>query len=349
MNDFKTNKQGVSLQCSQCGGSLRFDPKTQMLVCEICGSSFHESEFMQGNASPEKKVGDDGVMHYHCPSCGAEVEGDENLASGFCPYCGNPVIFDGRLNGELKPNLIIPFTIDKESAKETLRKYLKGFKYVPSSFLKEANLNRITGIYYPFWEADIDTNSSMVAEGQTVSSWTVGDTEYTETRYYEVFRRGIIHFEDISVNALKNADKNLIESVLPYPIEAHEDFKAQYLAGFYSKKNDLLYDDVVGEIRGKLEDYSRRILLKTVNGYNGGLRVINSKADVFNKSHDYTFLPVWEITYKYRGKEYTYAVNGATGKAFGKVPVSRPKLCLTFGAVVAGFFAVLSFVGGLLI
>ena len=273
---------------------------------------------------------------------------DETTTTEFCAFCGSPVVLRGRVNGLLKPNLIIPFAITKDKAKKILIDYLKNYMYVPKSFYEEANLDKITGIYYPFWEADVDTNSSMKAEGTKVRTWVVGDRKYTETSYYNINRAGEIHLEDVSVNALKSADKKLIESVLPYPIDAHKEFKMEYLTGFISKKNDLSYEELSEEMNNKIADYANKILLNTVSGYNGGVRIIHSNSILKKQSHDYTLLPVWIVDYKYKGKDYTFAVNGATGKPFGEIPISKPKLWLTFAGVIAAITTLLSIIGGLL-
>ena len=47
-------------------------------------------------------------------------------------------------------------------------------------------------------------------------------------------------------------------------------------------------------------------------------------------------LPVWFLNYKYKGKDYEFAMNGQTGKIEGYLPVSVPKLI----ALGVGLFAV---------
>lgn len=348
MGDFDSVEQGISLKCPHCGSSLTFNPDSQLLECEVCGSKFNEDELKNKTITfKEQETFDEELKDYHCPSCGAEIMADENTTTEFCAYCGSPVVLRGRVNGMLKPNLIIPFAINKEKAKQILIDYLKNYLYVPKSFFEEANLNKVTGIYYPFWEADVDTNSNMTAEAKKVRTWMSGDRKYTETSYFNIYRSGEIHFEDISVNALKSADKKLIESVLPYPIESHKDFKMEYLTGFYAKKNDLTFDEVSEEIGNKISSYSNTVLLNTVSGYNGGVIIKDSHTSVKKQSHDYTLLPVWILDYKYKGKDYTFAVNGATGKAFGEIPISKAKLWFTFAGVTASIVAFLSLIGGL--
>ena len=349
MSDFKTAKQGASLVCPGCGGKLTFDPESQMLVCKNCSNTYSEEE-IHGKLSSfkEEETFDEELKDYHCPSCGAEIFGDQTTATEFCVYCGSPVVFKGRVSGILKPRYIIPFTISKEQAKECLKEYLKDYLFIPKSFYSEANLEKITGIYYPFWEADIDTKSQLTAEGTTVSTWTTGDKQYTERKFFAIQRAGDIHFEDVTVNALKGADKKLIESILPYNIKDHKDFKMEFLSGFHAKKNDLSFEDVNNEINSKVGEYAEKVLLGTVDNLYDSVSVTSSNTKIVSKSHDYVMLPVWVLTYKYRNKTYTFAVNGTTGKSFGEIPISRGKLWATFGSVAAGLLALISLIGGLL-
>ena len=57
-----------------------------------------------------------------CPSCGAEMICDATTAAASCPYCGNPTIVPGQFTGGLRPELVIPFKLDKAAAKGTIHK-----------------------------------------------------------------------------------------------------------------------------------------------------------------------------------------------------------------------------------
>lgn len=346
MSGFSNEKQGIALKCPSCGSDVVYDPVKKLFTCSVCKSEFNEEQLEDKAISfTESKTFDEVLKTYYCPSCGAEVITDENTATEFCAYCGTPVVLSGRVSGEIKPDLIIPFELSKEQAKTCIKEFLDNYSFVPKSFYKEANLNKITGIYYPFWESDIDSDSKLFAEGQIVRTWTTGETEYTETSYYDVKREGDIHFEDISVNALKASDKKLVESILPYPIKNHIPFDMKYLAGFYAKKNDLRFDEVKGEILSKLSEYSKQMLLGTTGNYTN-ITVNYAKANVVNEKHDYTLLPIWILSYKYRKKNYTFAVNGVTGKVFGEVPLSHARLGLTCAGISGIVFAVLALLGG---
>ena len=64
-----------------------------------------------------------GLNTYHCESCGGEIVADENTAASTCPFCGNPVVMTGKLSGDLRPDILIPFKLDKKAAKAGLMKH----------------------------------------------------------------------------------------------------------------------------------------------------------------------------------------------------------------------------------
>jgi len=344
--------EGVSLKCLNCGSPLEFNPETQLFVCSTCQSEFSREKLgrnlddLNDDDEEQREFYDENIKEYHCPSCGAEILSDENTTTDFCVYCRNPVVFKGRVNGELKPDLIIPFKITKEEAKQILKEHLLCYGFIPDDFFEEANLDNVSGVYYPFWEADVDTNCTITATATKVDTWRAGDRRYTKTSYYDVYRNGDIHFEDLSVNALKSADKTLVEGVLPYPIKEHIPFDIAYLTGFHAKKNDLEFKDVRPEINLKMKDFSYKILRDSIGSYNS-IKINSHNIRVKNQKKDYTLLPIWILSYKYNDKMYTFAVNGSTGKMFGDIPLSKSKLGWSFVSILFAIFLFATLLGGL--
>ena len=184
--DDDARAEGVSLKCLSCGSPLEFNPETQMFVCPACESEFTREKLgrnLDDLNDDEKQIEyyDESIKEYHCPSCGAEILSDENTTTDICVYCQNPVVFKGRVNGQLKPDLIIPFKITKEEAKQILYEHLMCYGFIPNDFFEEANLDHVSGIYYPFWESDVDTNCSLTATATKVETWRAGDRRYTKT------------------------------------------------------------------------------------------------------------------------------------------------------------------------
>lgn len=344
-------EEGESVLCKNCGAALVFSPELGKFSCEFCGSTFTAAEL--DGVPEDPSVAEDAAFcealsEFRCPSCGAEVVADDHTSAEFCAYCGNPVILSGRLSGQHKPAKIIPFSLSKEQAIAALKAHLGKKRMIPKGFFSDATMDKFTGVYYPFWLTDADTDCAIQATGTHVTVWVSGKRRYTRTDYYQVWRRGDVHFEDITTNALSVADKALLEGVLPYPSDAHIDFDMRYMSGFYAKKNDLMQKDVADEVKQKMRTYSGQLLSQTASGYHTFR--IDKQAVLVNKSRwEYTLLPIWILHYKYKKKIYHFAVNGLTGKVFGDLPLSRPKFWGLVGGLFALFTTVFSLIGAFLL
>ena len=89
-------------------------------------------------------------------------------------------------------------------------------------------------------------------------------------------------------------------------------------------------------------------LRDTIRGYN----TVHPNAPrmlIQNIHWDYTLMPIWLLTYQRKGKTYTYAMNGYTGKVYGQLPVSGKKLAILGGAIGAAVAVLIALIGFLLI
>jgi hypothetical protein len=58
----------------------------------------------------------------------------------------------------------------------------------------------------------------------------------------------------------------------------------------------------------------------------------------------YVLLPVWLLNTKYRGKTYTFAMNGQTGKMTGSFPACPKRTAVWFGGIWAAATALVSLI-----
>ena len=339
----------LTYKCPNCDAGLVFDAEKQSFVCDFCMSSFTEEELAMTAAAEKAEEAERAnaefaseIDQYYCPSCGAEVIADKSTVSDMCYYCHNPIVLSDKVSGVMKPSKIIPFKFSKEEAQGHFLRFAKKKWFVPRDYFADAQVDKISGVYYPFWVTDADTDSEMNAIGKNVRTWRSGDYKYTETTTYSVYRQGRIHFEDITTSAISTEDKAMLEGILPYPTEAYKDFSMPYLQGFVAKKRDLDRDSLTGEVKERMNGYAQTLLCKTTR-YDS-ISVKNVKVAVLASSWLYSLMPVWILTYikqgktKEKDKTYTYAMNGDTGKLYGELPVSIPKLLLVaLLTLIAGF------------
>ncbi|MBR5124741.1 MAG: zinc ribbon domain-containing protein, partial [Clostridia bacterium] len=317
-------------------------------------SEFDESELSNtGAAEAAEKQRAEGESFceqmnlFTCPNCGAEVVADDNTVADYCYYCHNPVVHAGRLSGQLRPHKVVPFRITQKEAEELFLKWCKKKWFLPGAFKSRAHAQQIRGIYFPFWVTDADTQGSADFRATRVHTWRMGDYKYTNTKVYKLERAGEIHFEDIVTCALSDADKKMLEGMLPYPSEELSDFSMPYLSGFFAKKRDIERDALSEEVRGRMNDYTAALLRSSVRDSYTTITPETVNVDIKESHWEYALLPIWVLTYTHKdGKVYTFAINGSTGKIYGELPVSQLKLALLTAAIALPSTALLSLIGG---
>lgn len=354
----------VSYQCPNCRAPLSFDPATGQFTCQYCSSSFTKQVLEQMDEKQEKKVTENGqepgkrrnedddycanMEEYACPNCGAVVACEGNTAATECVYCHTPVIHRGKLAGQMRPARIVPFRYDRKMAEEAFLAFVSKHKFVPRGFFAKGQIERMQGVYYPFWVTDADTQAGLEARATRVRSWRSGNYRYTETSHYKIIREGQIHFEDLTTSALSEADKKMVEGILPFPSAALEAFSMPYLSGFLTKKRDIERDVLEEEVEERMRKYAREMLRETIQGY-ATVAPETAGLSVYRENWEYALMPIWIMTYQGKKRTYTYAMNGHTGKIYGELPVSGRKLWALFGGILAAATAVIGLIGGLLL
>lgn len=326
-------------KCPCCDGAIEFDSASQNMKCPYCGTEFEvetlkaydeamqdqPEDNMQWNAQAgnEWREGEtDGLRIYTCNTCGGEIVGDETTGATECPFCGNPVVMTGQFSGALKPDLVIPFKLDKKAAKEALKNHYKGKILLPKVFKDENRINEIKGIYVPFWLFGADANGFIRYRATKVRSWSDSDYHYTETRHYSVIRSGEIGFDNVPVDGSTKMENNLMESIEPYDLSDAVDFQTAYLSGFFADKYDVDAENSVGRANERIRRSTEEAFASTVIGYTT-VTPVSTNISLSNGSAKYALYPVWLLSTKWNGQNYTFAMNGQTGKFVGDLPMDK--------------------------
>lgn len=341
----------TSYKCPSCGAGIHYKPALKKFKCDFCLSEYAEAEIDDLYKKKEQEHAheheSEQLQSYTCNSCGAQVVTDETTTATFCYYCHNPVILSNRLEGDFRPKKMIPFSIDKEKAKASFLKWAGNKKFVPKDFTSSSQLEKITGVYLPYWWVDAKADVNYTGEGRNVRVWRSGQTEYTETTKYQIVRQGVIDLNNVGEVAFSKIDKSLLNGISPYRESEAVEFSMPYLSGFFAEQYDIEREEVTPMIEGQVNRYYSYLVNELVSGYDQVVNV-NDGVDIKLEDWNYTLLPAWILTYLYNGKTYVYAVNGQTGKSFGELPLSKPRLSSAFGIIFGVTFVAL-LLGGLLI
>lgn len=347
-----TEPKVIEYKCPCCGAGLLFRGDSQQLTCEYCDNSFdletvrafnasesqETSEEFQWDQGPSERWSDaeeSRLNVFICPSCGGEIMTEETTAASFCPYCDNPTIMPGRLSGGLKPDAIIPFRMSKEDAKEAFRKLCKGKPLLPGMFTKEQRIEKITGIYVPFWLYDCCGNFDGNYNATRIHTWADANYNYTRTEHFLLKRGARADFQGIPMDGSSKMDNTLMESIEPFDYSQLQNFDMAFLSGYLADKYDVPSDQGKQRVKERVENAFDAQLQSSFLGYSTvvptscQLKIDHSKAR-------YALMPVWILNTRYRGKLYTFAMNGQTGRMTGSFPISPQKCALWFGGIFAG-------------
>ena len=313
-------------KCNNCGGNIVYNPEKRAMHCEHCDGIDTESEVPGGVMSS-------------CVNCGAPVYVDEFNSASKCEHCGTYCIFEERIRGEYKPHLVVPFQLSKEMAKKVLMEKFEKNLFLPGDFLSKKMLQKIEGIYVPYWMYDYDANYNYRGIGKKIRKWVSGNTEYTEVSTYTIYRNMDIDFDKIPVDASNRMNDRTMDLLEPYDYNALEEFKEKYMSGFLGEMYNQPADVLEPRAKEKAQKYADRLLANTITGYD---TVTPTERDLRldKKATNYSLLPLWYYSYRFKDKVYDYYINGQTGKVSGKAPIAVSKvvifilLCLlTFGAL----------------
>ena len=343
----KVRSTSIDHKCPNCNAKLNFDIKLQKWKCDYCDSEFTLEELQKrlNNASTAKKNDDTGLVEddettyvqYNCPDCGAEIVADELTSATFCIYCGNTAILKNKLAGKFKPDYIIPFKKTEEDARNAFKSVTKGKPFVPKSFTSTANIEKIRGVYIPFWLYTILLTGDVKISATRSTSWSSGNTHYTKTDYYDVTRKGSMRFNRIPVDGSSRFDDALMNTIEPFNYKDLKEYNHAYLSGFIAEKYDIDKTRSFKDAADRSKSTGEQELLNTCMGYSTKFVTYRN---YFPKTEEceYVLLPVYMVNVKYNGKYYTFAMNGQTGEFVGNVPVSPTKVILkTLRAFAIGF------------
>lgn len=345
----------ITYKCPNCGAALKYSAAQKNMCCEFCDSTFDMetldsyNEILRQEEEQTQPAWNDYVPHteqdgreqqlFLCQSCGAQLLTDENTVATICPYCGGTTVLSSRVSGELLPDMVIPFKVEKKQAQEIFARFCKGKFLLPRHFVNEQRLEELTGLYVPFWLFDAKAQADCTYNATTVHTYRRGDYRITDTRHYLVRRQGEAEFCRIPVDGSVKMEDDYMEAIEPFDYRDAIDFDAAYLSGFLADKYDVDSQAAMPRANERIKETAAALLRETVHGY-ASVTNRSSHVGLSDNQIHYALLPVWMLSTKYKNKIYRFAVNGQTGKMVGELPVDNGRFWGLVGAI-AGAVALL--------
>lgn len=313
-------------KCKNCGGNVIYEPGRGRMYCPHCESE-ESQDTVQGSSMTQ------------CINCGAPIEVKEYTSACKCEHCGSYLVFNERVEGIYEPHMILPFRVNKDAAVEALNQEFQKRAFTPSDFLSVKSLEKMEGIYVPFWLYDYQAAYDFAGEGTKVRSWTSGNTEYVETSYYEVIRKMDVDFDKIPVDASYAMEDGVMDLMEPYSYQELVGFDPKYMSGFYGEVYNQGAPELEGRAQVKARNASEEMMQASLRDYST-MKPYRKDLNLARNGVNYALMPVWQYAYQYKGQTYQYHVNGQTGKVIGITPISKEKVLLYGASVFATVTAI---------
>ena len=342
----------MKVTCPSCMASLIYDATSGNMKCKFCDCSFKledvaeqeakeeakvkakaeektkaETETKTAGKADEKSAVNTNTMQcniYSCTECGAELAVNGVEAATFCAYCGQPTIVFSRVSQELKPKWLIPFSVRKDEAVETIRARFRQGKFIPEE-VKNFEVERVCGVYIPFWLYDTYYYDRQIIKG------TVGSGKHKRTKYF--LREADCEFTKMTLDASSKLNDESSQRLEPFHMDGLKHFEVAYMSGYYADRFDQNSRDLQGNAYQRTKELFNEQMLASVKASNCTIESNNPSFTV--RGAEYALFPAWFMTFRYQDKPYTMLVNGQTGKLVGAVPFVKWKVVATLISIFA--------------
>ncbi len=342
----------IEYKCPCCNAGLSFSSNAQKLTCEYCGNTFDmdavkafnedqaatsQEDFQWEPPQPQhwQQAEEDQLQAFQCPSCAGEILCQETTAATFCPYCGNPTIVPGRLSGGVRPDGVIPFQKSREEAQAAFLTLCKGKPLLPKEFTQKQQIEKLTGIYVPFWLYDCRGDFYGRYKATRVRTWSDSNYNYTKTSHYLLVRKADADFLGIPVDGSTKMDDIAMESIEPFDYSQLMDFDMAYLSGFLADKYDVASEDVGQRIRQRVEVAFEEQVRASMLLYTTSVPTAR-QLQLHDSKARYVLMPVWVLNTRYKDQIYSFTMNGQTGKMTGRLPICPKRTAAWFAGICAG-------------
>lgn len=309
------------LLCPICSGHLTVDDTSGMVTCKFCGhqekravqrsvrSDSLSAALMERKAQAVKWV--IGARLLHCNECGAERTIPARKLSDDCPFCGSThVILQDALDSFEQPDGIIPFSVTREAATQSITQQLQSFTQRVANFFDNNRVKRasIDGVYLPFWVFDslVDITETHTYKGSTRNGNFAMAHAPTRTTYTD----GV---NNVPVCAVTSPPAHMTEKLGKFEMSAAIAYEPKLLAKFPAELYTIDFDQaslMARSLASQLAREKRQRVEIPTDQYE-----ISYFAAVKSMSFQLLLLPVWVATLTEEDGDVRSAlVNGQTGK-----------------------------------
>jgi len=351
--------------CPACGAEATWNPAKKALVCGFCGTtspadlqlSDSGAEFIQEHdllaalrALPDSARGWQAEKtQVRCQSCQAISVFDAGRVGQHCDFCGSSALVPyDEIKESIRPESLLEFRVSETQVRESIRKWYGSRWFAPNALKTRAMTDTLHGLYIPYWTFDAQVYAEWTAESGYYYYVSESYTDSNGKRATRQVRKvrwqpsaGSLHhtFDDTLVAASRGIDSELLPKVEPFPTKELKPYNAGFLSGWVVERYQLDLGNAAHLARKRMDAETERRCAGQVPGDTH--RNLYVRTDYSAQTFKHILVPVWLLTYAFRGEHFQVVINGYTGAIAGRYPKSWVKIAVVVAIVVAAVVAFL--------
>lgn len=284
-----------------------------------------------------------------CQQCGAALAVAGHRTAS-CPYCASPSVVERPASADRPdPTFVLTFAAGDELPRRALGAWVRRQSIFADSALRRARVEDLQGIYLPgylysavarsAYRAEIgedytetETYTETDSEGKTVTK----TRTVTKTEWCTLTGQHCGYITDVVVTASAGLPNSELEAVEPFDLRQLRRYDPALISGWIAEEPSRGRDDCLELARREAIGREGARLGAFMPG--DSYRDLAYKTTVEWETLDPVLVPVWVLAVRYRedAPPVRIVVNGQTGEATGKAPLSWWKIAI---AVLLGLAA----------
>jgi hypothetical protein len=334
--------------CAACGAQAEWNPAKQALVCSFCGTSAPFTVDASGAVVEQdlvkalRELPDEARgwleerRSVQCQSCKAVSVFDPARVGQNCDFCGSPkLVAYEEIKAPIRPQSLLPFKVSESAVRDQIRQWYASKWLAPNSLRRQALVDRVRGVYIPYWTFDAHAVCPWTAEAghyyYTTETYrdNKGRTQTRQVRHvrWEPAAGEVRHFfDDEPVPGTHGVSLALLRAVEPFPTAELVPYDTAYLSGFVVEHYQVVLLEAAENSKAQMTGKLYEMCAAEVPGDTH--RNLEIHPSFSGQTFKHVLVPVWLLTYTYGNRPWQVVVNGVTGRIAGEYPKSWWKIAL---------------------
>ena len=284
----------LRIVCHNCGSSAEFDIVEQTYRSSYCKQTTGLKQKTEKTNTWRKLAFENqrdkrfDLQRHSCPACGAKVVFQHNESIETCDFCASKLVRSQLNDDEQLPDIIIPFFITEDEAKQRLLEWAKQHKRKKESKNIINHIDKLQAYYLPYRMINGELNGLIQKDG------------------IERIFHCKAHIRNMAVNTSKQLDNLLLNEIEPFDWSKAQNFEYAYIAGHRAKLTDISENQIHHRVLDEAQDEFLPEIQKTFHSRGVDIQFTTDN-HLLNKN---ALLPIYFI----KDGDFSAFMNGQTGR-----------------------------------